>query len=167
MNDRNAPDELARNIRFRPSYDYRDEPDDQRGCGSVIITFVLRGTLGAISTDILTGWMSRPYLGTAWPITVKGPLTPRDTKPGADLLTGHKGLRSGGVFSHCAEQRRDWWYGPDECSILGVPCYGDKGYLVGDGFLDELVTGGDEAGWKWMRECYDEWLGPERTEDGA
>jgi hypothetical protein len=160
-------DEFTREVRFRASYDHRDEPNDQRGCSGVIITFILKGPLGAISTDIVTSWMSRPYLGTTWPIDVQGPLTPRGTEPGVDLLTGPKSLRSAGVISHCAEQRREWWFGPDECSILGAPCYGDKGYLVGDAFLEELVSGGDEAAWKWLEETYAEWLGPEQTEGGA
>lgn len=157
-----------REVRFQPSYDHRDEHDG-RGCGSVIISFNLTGPLGAISAEINTGWMARPYLGTTWPINITaGPLEPRGTKPGVDLLTGHKSLHSGAVHSHCTERRRDWWYGPnDGCTLVDGPCYGDTGYLVGDQFLEALVSGGDEAAWKWLEETYIEWLGAEQTEDGG
>lgn len=155
-----AAAELRREVRFSPSYDHRDEPG-HKGCGSVIITFILAGPLGAISADISTGWLSRPYLGRIYPIAIEGPLTPRGNKPGVDLLQGHESLRSAGVYSHCPEQRREHWYGPDECTILGGPCYGDKGYLVGDQFLEALVAGGDEAAWKWLEDTYNDWLRPE------
>ena len=88
---------LTREVRFTPSYDHRDEHDG-RGCGSVIISFNLRGPLGAISAEINTGWMARPYLGTTWPIQItEGPLEPRGNKPGVDLLTGHKSLHRPGI----------------------------------------------------------------------
>lgn len=160
-------DDLQREVKFTPSYDHRDE-DDGRGCGSVIISFNLRGPLGAISAEIFTGWMARPYLGTTWPIDVHGPLRPRGDRPGVDLLSGHKSLSAGAVYSHCLEKRRDYWYGPDDgCTLVDGPCYGSQGYIVGDQFLEELVSGGDEAAWKWLEETYTEWLGPEQTEGGA
>jgi hypothetical protein len=161
------PSEFRREVRFSPSYDHRDEPG-HKGCGSVIITFVLAGPLGAISADISTGWLSRPYLGRIYPIHINGPLTPRATKPGVDLLAGHDTLRSAGVYSHCTENRRpDYWYGPDDCTILGAPCFGAKGYTIGDEFVEALVSGGDEAAWAWLEEIYNDWLGLEQTEDGT
>lgn len=163
-----ADSEFTKEVRFRAAYDRRDEPDDQHGCSGVIISFNLTGPLGAMSAEINTGWLARPYLGTTWPIHAARPLEPRDSKPGVDLLLGHQSLHAGAVHSHCTEQRRDYWYGPnDGCTLVDGPCYGDTGYLVGDQFLEALVSGGDEAAWKWLEETYTQWLGPEKTEDGA
>lgn len=153
--------EFTREVRFRASYDHRDDTEAKRGAGGVVISFILGGSLGAISADISTGWMSRPYLGTTPAIYAPRPLRPRGTSPGVDLNIGHQSLHSSGVHSHCTEQRREWWSGPQDCILLNGPCYGDTGYMVGDQFLEALVSGGDEAAWQWLEECYQDWLGPE------
>lgn len=159
---RNSQDdaEFRREVKFYPSYDYRDDPDDQRGCGGVTITFILLGPLGAISADVNTYWMLRPHIGPMPALYAPKPLQ-RGTKPGIDLSVRDQSPTGRSVSSHCAEPRKDWWIGPQDCPILGTQCYGDTGYMVADQFLEALIGGGSEAAWKWLEECYIEWLGPE------
>lgn len=153
--------EFRREVKFYPSYDYRDDPDDQRGAGGATLTFILRGPLGAISADVQTYWMLRPHIGATPALYATKPLE-RGAKPGIDLSLRDASPSGRSVSSHCAEPLKDWWIGPQDCPILGVPCYGDTGYMVADQFLEALVGGGDDAAWQWLEECYAEWLGAEQ-----
>lgn len=155
-------DELKQEVRFYASFDHRNDEEDQRGARGMIITLVLNGPLGAISADIGTGWMLHPYLGNRPVLESPKPLSPRGEKPGIDHNLTDLSPSGLSVSAHSLEQRRDWWRGSaQECPFVGGICYGDTGYLVADELVEALVGGGDEAAWKWMQECYDEWLGPE------
>lgn len=157
--------DLKREVRARASYDHRDDPDAQRGAGGLVLSWIVSGPLGAVAADINTGWMARPYLGNRPAISAAKPLAPRGDKPGLDANLRDVYPNGASVNSHCTVQRRDWWMGPDDgCSLVDGPCYGDHGYLVADAFLAALVGGGDEAAWKWLEECYAEWLSPETVD---
>ena len=154
---RSFSDEFTREVKFYPSYDYRDDPDDQRGCGGATFSFILRGPLGAISADVNTYWMLRPHIGTTPALYAPKPLQ-RGTKPGIDLSIRDQSPTGRMISSHCAQPLVDWWIGLQDCPILGTPCYGNTGYLVADEFVEALVGGGDEAAWKYLHECYTAWL---------
>ena len=157
------PTDFTREVKFYPSYDYRDDPDDQRGCGGATFSFILRGPLGAISADVNTYWMLRPHIGATPALYATKPLQ-RATKPGLDRSMTSNSPTGRMISSHCAEPLKDWWIGPQDCPILGVPCYGDSGYMIADRFVELLVGGGDEPAWEYLEECYVEWLAPEAAE---
>lgn len=147
-------------IRVHPSYDHRDEPGDNRGCGSASLELILHGPKGALSCQIFTDWMAHPLTEPYH----RGQTTPRPRidRPGLDArTTGHDGPSGAGVYSHSATQLKDYWLGPNACPILGGECYGDVGYLVSDHVLAAMVSEGDEGAWREMREIYDSWFSPD------
>lgn len=149
--------DLEHYIRAYAGYDYRDEPDDQRGAHGLDLMIITKGPLGAVTCKIGTGWMLRPL---AHGIVGRGPQERRD-KPGVDrtLAGGPSGF---GVASHSLTQDRDWWSETGPCEILeAATCWGETGYLVSDSVVEALVAGGDVAAFARLDELYAAWLGPE------
>ena len=146
--------EFQREIRVYDGYDRRDEG---KGAHGMELHFVLHGPLGAIDAGINTGWVARPLVAGF----VRGGVAQRRRdEPGVDARLVYDYPTGSSITSHCAEKREDWWFGPDECDIVGGPCYGDTGYLVADTFLRRLLGDGREAAWEFLRELHDSWLSP-------
>lgn len=144
-------------IRADAGYDFRDDVTDQRGCHGLSFRFILRGPLGAISWELMTGLMERPVSDPGW--TIFSDRAPRRSdRPGWDR-TGNDSPHptAGAIASHCHEKRGDW-SGPYPCDVLGGECYADVGYMVGDQALDALLKGGSDGVFAYLREIHDEWL---------
>lgn len=154
-------DEFTTKVRIFPGYDYRDEPNDQRGAHNLSMQFELVGPLGAISWTLNTGWMKNPLKGALAP----GGPQDRADKPGADFRLREYSPSAGGVYSHSHAKAADWWLGPNECDILGGQCYGNSGYLVGDTVLAAMFDDGHEGVWRELRVLYDAWLEPEAANE--
>jgi hypothetical protein len=152
---------FTRQIRIRDGYDYRDDPKEQRGAHGMEIQFILRGPLGAITTAIGTGWMARPLRGSY--NRGMGPQNRYD-RPGVDGRLSDHFPTSQGIGSHCLEQRREYWFGPQDCDVIGGQCYGDHGYMVGDTFLAKLLGEGQEVAWAFLEELHNDWLVAESVE---
>ena len=156
-------DDLIHDIIVQPSYDYRDieEGPTARGAHGMVLSFILRGPKGAISFDLGTDWMAHPLKQTFnW--SAPKPWDRSDI-PGLDYNQEkifHSPMTQG-CYSHSLTKDRGYWSGPSECNILGVPCYGDGGYMVADRVLAAMVAEGSEGLWREMRHLYDAWLGEE------
>lgn len=150
-------------IKVTPPYDYRDDVADGRGCHGMAIVFILTGPAGAISWSLSTGLMANAVFDPDWRSGCGRP-PHRIGEPGWDRFGWDRRPRTptaGPVESHSAVQSREWWDGPHACDMLpGGQCFGDAGYLIGDRALTALLEGGDTALWVFLREIYDEWLGP-------
>jgi len=155
------PEGFTTEIRAVAGYDHRDDIKDRRGCAGLSLIFVLRGPLGAITWELMTGLMRRPIADPGWSIYANR-VPKRSGHPGWDDV-GHDSPHPtvGPIASHCHEARHDYWAGPYPCDVLGGQCYGDVGYMVGDQAMEALLTGGQDAVFGVLREFHDEWLGPE------
>lgn len=140
---------------FYPSYDHRDEPNDNKGCCSARMILVYRGKKGVITCNIFTDWMSNP-------LTVpyrRGQPTPRprSDKPGIDA--GHFGLTIGPVESHSKIKRNSWETAQKGCGFLEIDsCYGDVGFSAGDEVFTALVAEGTEGAIREMKSIHDAWF---------
>ena len=147
--------EFTRQIRVRASYDYRDDPNDQRGANGAELVLILKGEIGAVTTNIMTGWMARPLIG----LYVPGQPQVRLDKPGPDV-----DLRDGypigaEVVAHSFEPRKGFELGRGPCDILeSAICYPASSYLAGDKVLELLITGGDDAAFEHLAEIYQRWI---------
>ncbi len=167
------PEGFTTAIEATAGYDYRDDPDDKRGCCGLELIFILRAPDGGgITWELLTGWMARPVREPGWSIFARR-APKRGTKPGLDIAsTGmpQADLLAGPVDLHYPSKMHDWWLGPDDgCRVIagGGVCWGDRGYMVGDRVLEALVTDGDAGVWRELLEIYRAWTDPERGGDHA
>lgn len=145
-------------IEFVPGYDYREGApveDRNKGAHGMEIRFILVGPLGGISWTVKTGWMQKPLIGHL------NPYQGRRDKPGIDGGLWQYSPSAGAVSSHVAEQREDYWIGPQPCDVIGGECYGYTGYTIGDRVLDGLMKDGHAGVWREMEVIYDAWLTPE------
>jgi hypothetical protein len=147
---------LEHSIRAYKGYDYRDDPNDQRGAHGLDLTLIAKGPEGAITARVGTGWMLRPLAGRY--VRSSGPQA-RHELPGVDAGL-HGGYPTGGpVVSHVPTRLKDWWQSSGPCDVLGLDeCFGDIGYLVGDDVLKALIEGGDEAAFAKLDEIYRAWI---------
>lgn len=121
------PEGFTTEVRAYPGFDYRDEPDDKRGAGSLTLWFILRGPGGAIAWELLTGIMARPIEDPGWSIYAGHP-PHRGTRPGLDWTGGRPHHPTAGPVSlHWPTPDKDWWAGPNPCDVLpGEQCYFGK-----------------------------------------
>lgn len=154
--------DFTREIRALPSYDYRDDRADQRGCCGVRLFFILQGPEGVITWELLTGLMHRPIAESdqSWSI-FSGRAPRRATRPGADKGKDH--WTAGPVHSHVPSKTQEHLRGPEKCDFLGE-CFGDSGYLVGDGVLEALTLGGSDGAFEHLEGIYRAWVLGEETE---
>lgn len=157
-------EEFTHDIMARASYDHRETEDGpaSRGADNMVLSFILRGPLGAISFDLGTGWMAHPLTR---PFDWSRPKPwKRSDSPGRDYdIDQHfHDPQTRGCYSHSPTKDRDYWTGPGECNILGGPCYGDGGYMASDKVFAAMVEEGSDGLWREMRQLYDSWLGPEK-----
>lgn len=123
----------------RPAFDRRDEPNGP-GIASAEIVFAVRGPLGAIAFEIMTGWFPREIDDTTLPCAV----------------TRGRGVQIG---FHSAEPRTEA-RGPQPCDLLGAQCYHDSSYLAADEPFDILCREGLDALWAYLERLYHETFQP-------
>jgi hypothetical protein len=148
-------------IRTQLGYDYRDEPNDNRGCHGMTIGFVARGEAGGIpyacSLDISTHWMARPLVDG---IVGSGPQQRRNA-PGLDGTT-HVNNPSPVVNLCCpiGAAVPDYFAAKTDsgCPWFGGSCTGSVGYLVGDAAFTVLLQHGEDALEQWLHNCARSWL---------
>lgn len=145
-------------IHVTASYDHRDDPDSKMGAGGCILWLILDGPDATMTCTVNTGWVSRPLLGHY--ARGAGPQHRAD-KPGVDRGLTDSYPSAGYLGIHAPMQVKDWWQGPGECEWLGVPCYGDGGYLVADTVMAALVAEGHAGAFQSMREHYESWTEPD------
>ena len=146
---------LTREIKIIAGYDYRDEPNDQRGAHGAELILILRGPLGVIAAKISTGWVARPVIGHV----VHGRPQRRREKPGVD--DGVRDCYPSGSYvgSHTPARIGDDEENGGACSWLGTDvCYGTGGYLAGDKVLELLVTQGSDAAFDHLEGLYESWI---------
>ncbi len=127
------------NVEFRAAFDSRGEG---AGIGGLALLFWLRGPLGAVSWELLTGCFL-PETQTKW--------------IDRSCLNGNK-PSAGAVDWHSPVPLYDGQEPRLDCLLLGpgVPCYGDSGYLLGDEAYKALAGGAEAALWLFLREKYDD-----------
>lgn len=139
--------ELTRVIKFRPAFDCimvqpcvhgseRCIPGKggSHGRGSVEMTMLLVGDVGAVQFGVFTGWSID------------------ETPPN---MRGHASPAEVGVHSR-RPQYDD--HEPQECELLNAPCYYDVGYLRAQEPWRLLRYEGHEAVWQHLESQYAEWL---------
>lgn len=155
--------EFTREIKIYPSYDHRDEPDDQRGAQGCDLMLILRGPLGAIAARISTGWMADPLVGRY----VRGAGKQRRLgKPGVDAGVADCYPSGTYVGSHYLKRRGEYDVRKEECEYLnGAECYGDGSYVAADEVLLKLTTGGSDAAFEHLEHLYQVWIVEEPKEE--
>jgi hypothetical protein len=154
-----STDDFTTEIRADAGFDYRDDRSDDRGARGLDLRFILHGPKGSITWVLLTGWMERPIDEPGW-TTNSGHPPRRADRPGVDRTRAAYSWSptAGPVSSHAPVKARDYWSGPFDCDVIGGSCYGDSGYMIGDDAFRALVTGGSDALFAFLRECYDDWI---------
>lgn len=157
--------DFTREIKIYPSYDYRDEPGDQRGAHGADMVLILRGPLGVIAAKISTGWMAFPLAGSFIP----GREQRRRSGPGLDA-GGWDIYPSGSyVGYHTLHRGRSYDSETASCEYLGgETCYGDGSYTASDEVLRRLVAGGSDLAFEHLEQLYQVWIAaPESGGDGS
>lgn len=147
---------LATRIEIHPGYDYRDDPNDTRGCHGASLWLVLTGDRGAIVTEISLGWMEQPLSG---PFVPGGPQR-RRVAPGIDFTLQDSYPSGCQVVGHARQPHGNAVLEHGECKWLGgAACWdGGAGFGVSDDVLAALVAGGDRAAFEFMAGLYEKWL---------
>lgn len=132
-----------------PAYDYRDDPQDGRGAHGAALVLILRGSLGAISAEFMTGWMINPLAGRYVRSVGK-----QRRRTGVGVDAGIADVYPSGAYvgSHIPTIHGD------PCKILGQECRGDGSYTLSDQLLELLVAEGSDAVFERMRELYQDWI---------
>jgi|SRR5580765_3961857 len=145
--------ELVQKVYFRPSYDYRDIENDQRGAHGLEIFFALRGPLGVINFQVMTGWMERPIADPNYNFmtTPKPPL--RHDRVGCDR--GVSDIGPNGMISiHRVTSEGDEEAQP--CDLFDNQKWCVTTFcssLVDDEVLKVMVRSGDKC-WSLMEDIY-------------
>lgn len=130
----------------KPAHEQRhDDPSKDYGIGCAHMVFRLIGPKGAIEFDVFTGW----YLAHVAERLRREPVG--HYKGARHALEGH----AGATYFH---QHTPMWddQEPEDCKLLGGPCYCDVGYTIGDDLWEGLVTGGEPGLWKRMKALHDD-----------
>lgn len=150
-------------IEIKPSYDYRDDPNDQRGAHGCEMHLILAGPEGVLIGRISTGWVARPlaaHLGA-----IRPPL--RRDRPGMDAPLSDCYPTGSGIFAHSSTARNGWEASESACCYLPdvEQCWITGGYMISDTLLVKLVEGGDQAAFEFLAELYRDWFAgkPEAT----
>lgn len=133
---------FTREIVIKPAYDKRDaDPRKNYGIHGVHIWFNLKHSSGeGLTFSISTNW-HLPHIETAgWERWMLKP-------------------QAFGVDIHKKAPHYEGQSAIDGCNITGGPCYCDGSALLGDEFLQILISGGDEALWARMEQQYVTWGG--------
>jgi hypothetical protein len=147
---------FKRLVRVTPAmHRVHSDPVKDYGVTSCEMVFVLRGPLGAISYEVLTGWM----LPKTWAWWEK-----RRHMPG-DAMYGHPRPDSkpfgGGLFLHAAtfSSEHDHRVVHEPCEWVAGPCWTEIiSYQRGDALMARLIAKGDRAVWMELRMLYDRHL---------
>jgi hypothetical protein len=147
---------FKRLVRVTPAtHRVHDDPVKHYGVTSCEMVFVLRGPLGAISYEVLTGWM----LPETWAWWEKRRHTP------GDAMYGHPRPDSkpvgGGLFLHAAtfSSEHDHRIVHEQCEWVAGPCWTEViSYLRGNALMARLIAKGDRAVWAELRTLYDRHL---------
>lgn len=146
---------FTREIRITPAYDYRDELPGNRGAHGAELVLVLRGPLGAITANIMTGWMPAPLTGSF----IRGRTQDRAQKPGVDAGLQDAYPSGASVAAHCPVRRQHYFDDNGPCDILGTEaCYGDGSFSMANEVLKLLVTGGSDAAFDHLETLYQSWI---------
>lgn len=133
LTENGVEDVFERVVQFLPAWDRRDEGKGQHG---VELWMHLRGTKGAVSFRVLTGWTldcrswvasSGAFRPTPATVTIH---SPRPLSPTWEVAN-----------SSCDQ-------------IGGVPCYSDSSYTGADDVFKVLLNEGSEGVWRVLREWY-------------
>jgi len=135
---------FERILDFIPAFDKRDpDPKKNYGIHGVTMRFVLKGPLGAIQFILYTNWqlpsVRREQDQAGLPAFLTHPM-PADLGYHSPVPT-YEGEQP--LFAECP-------YMP------GCPCYYDGSGLNAQRPFDVLVTDGEEALWRYLRDYYRE-----------
>lgn len=148
--DTNKGGGLTREITFRPAYDKRStDPNKNYGIGCVTMTWYVKGPLGAIQFQLLTGWYPHIIKKTSfedwsdWGELRVNDMQPHDKPMPSDLgYHSPKPLYEGQTLMQ------------EDCPILGGPCYYDGSSLNADKPFSILVHEGGERLWEFLEKYY-------------
>lgn len=130
-------DVFTREVSFRPAFDRRDaEPSKNYGIGSVRITFVLKGELGAVQ------WM----IGTDW--DVPSARATRSYYPDQGKVTGWD------LGYHSPRPLYDGQSPMGECDVLEGQCFYDGSSLNADLLVENFIAQGDAYVWAALEAYY-------------
>lgn len=132
--------DFYKRVEFTPAWHrVHEDPSKNYGVSGVSIHFLLVGENGAISWEIMTGWVL-PETREWW--------KSRGIVPG-EMTT------AGGVGFHYPPERDDLEYlDVGSCSYLGQ-CRCDVGFLYGNTMMEKLIEGGEDALWAEMIVAYE------------
>lgn len=136
---------LTREVRFDPSYDYRDDGESGRGAHGMEMWLLLKGPKGVVSFSLMTGWMVAPIRNPAWTIFNRDVDPMRDDRPGIDVLTWDCSPTVRGTAVHRPDpngEKCDFMDGPCNSEVV-LSSWGDEEVLRalvgrGDAVWDEL-----------------------------
>lgn len=143
-------------LESRPAYDRRDpNPARNYGIGSVTLHFTLVGPKGAVSWQLLTGWMPTSVLAERFGmVSSTGKAYAHLARGSAADAFGHSLPDAGEVAWHHPEPHR-LGAEPQKCPYLPAGlCYNDVGYTAGEAILEGLLKGGVTAVWDLLAEHY-------------
>lgn len=135
---------FARRVSFAAAYDKRDpNPSKNYGIHGVRITFAVIRDGEGLTFSVLTNWQL-PH--------VQAEADAQKSKPGRDYRP-----MAFGVDIHRKVPTYEDQAPIENCSITGGDCYFDGSALLGESFLETLITGGDEALFARMEKQFEEW----------
>jgi hypothetical protein len=142
---------FTRKVSFTAAYDKRDpNPSKNYGIHGVHIYF----TLSTEDKEGLTFSIS-----TNWQLPHVQAETDSRPPPPSDPYLFYKPM-SFGVDYHSHRPQYEGHHCTKNCHVTGGDCYSDGSALLGEEFLQTLISGGDEALWKRMEEQFLRWMKP-------
>lgn len=137
------PDGLEESVQFTPGYNCSDRSMKGHGVHGMEICWLLRGPAGAVWLRMLARWTPgelSPGHGLAPDLRIE----PRDLMP------------DGAGFGWDARwpQYEGHEPSPDECPLLGAPCYKDMSYTGADEPVRRFVAEGEQVIWDALESAY-------------